>query len=368
MRVGTAALVCTIALALGACREEASDSTSTEPRAVRVIEAQSYPTGRVHRFPGVVEPHQVTRLAFDAGGRLGTVDLAIGQRVAEGEVLMQLDPGDFALRLARAEAALSEARAALRSANDEAARKRKLFARNVASQAALDRATSAQDQARARVDQAERQRDIAGEALADTTLRAPFDGVISAVPAQSFDSVQPGQPVVALYEAGRMRVPILVGYDVVTQLEIGQKVKLHPSLERLPELSGVVAEIGQRSEVVSAFPVLIELTDAGEQVRPGLGVEVRVSLPMPEAAEGIVLPVTALATHLMTAGNLKARRGLVFVVGEANQLEAREIALAGLDGTRLVVASGLEERALVVVAGVPFLRAGQKVRPMEPRP
>ncbi|WP_081784787.1 hypothetical protein [Nitratireductor aquibiodomus] len=70
----------------------------------------------------------------------------------------------------------------------------------------------------------------------------------------------------------------------------------------------------------------------------------------------------------MTAGSMKARRGLVFVVGEANQLEAREISLAGLDGSRLVVASGLEERALVVVAGVPFLRAGQKVRPMEPRP
>ena len=69
---------------LAACREETAAPAADPVRAVRTTVAEPIAPVRTRSFPAVLEPPEITPLAFDTGGRLGPLDLRIGQEVAEG--------------------------------------------------------------------------------------------------------------------------------------------------------------------------------------------------------------------------------------------------------------------------------------------
>jgi membrane fusion protein, multidrug efflux system len=52
-------------------------------------------------------------LSFKVAGRLSGIAVDLGSRVRKGQMIAQLDPTDFRLRLRQAEAALQQARARL---------------------------------------------------------------------------------------------------------------------------------------------------------------------------------------------------------------------------------------------------------------
>lgn len=367
MRNWTLALMALVALA--GCLPEA-DAPEDEPlpaRAVRTIRAETAPAIRTRTLPSVLEPPEITRLAFEVGGRLTHVDLQIGQEVEAGEVLMEVDPQDLELRLRQSRAALDEAESALDDARQEAERQRELFSRDVTSAAARDRAEARLAQAEARVEQARRALDIARDNREDSVLRAPFDGVINSVEAQSFATVQAGAPVLSLYEENGLRAEVLVSYDIVSHVARGQQVRVIPADGPGRPLPARIAEVARRAPSVSAFPVVVELEETPPTLRSGMAVDVAVDLPLSETERGIPLPLSALATHLTTGfgepdPETGTRRVNVFVVRpEDMTLELREITVSGVDEARLIVVAGLEDGERVVTAGVPFLHPGQEV-------
>ncbi len=357
-------------IVLTACLPEddtASAEDQTPIRTVRTDIAVMADPVITRSFPAVLEPPQITALAFDIGGRLGPVRLQIGQAVAEGDVLATVEAADADLRLRQAEAALSEAEATLVNAVEEANRQEQLFQRNVASEAARDRAQTTADQARARVEQQRRSLDLVRETLSDTELRAPFDGFVDSVEVQNFGSVAAGQPVVTLYQDEGLQATILVSYEIASNLELGQPVDVRPDNGDPTPLPATVTEIARRAPAVSSFPVVVTLTEPRPDLRSGMAVEVLINSALPDTLRGVSLPLGALATQrpadLSTPG---ARRASVFVVAEdeggRHVVQPRDVTLSAVVEGRLVVRDGLEEGERVVTAGVPFLEPGQAVR------
>jgi len=310
-------------------------------------------------LPAVLEPPQITQLAFEVGGRLGAVDLQIGQTVAKGDVLLTINPEDFDLQKQQAEATLAEAESGLQNARDEAARQIQLFERNVASRVARDRAVTARDQALARVEQLRRNLDLVRGSNADTQLLAPFDAIVNSIEVQNFGAVQSGQPVVTLYQDDGLQARILVSYQVVSQLSLGDAVMIRPADQPDVSLPARISEIARRAPAVSAFPVVVKLKERPEDLRSGMAVETVIELPVEQNNEGILLPVSALATHFMldlkrVGANGEKRSGQIFVVQEG-VLAKRDVTIAGIDGTNMIVSGGLKPGDRVVTAGVPFL-------------
>lgn len=368
------ALALILVLAQAGCVEdEAEVGNAPDPlvRSVRTIVAEPLPVSVTRAFPTVLEPPQLTSLALELGGRLGEVDLQVGQRVSQGEELLALDAATIDLQLRQAEAALGEVESALAGAQDGAERQASLFARGVVAQAAFDGANRTLEQAAARVDQARRQVDLIADSRDETRLTAPFDAVVNSVEVQSFDTLQPGRVAVTVYRETNLQARMLVSYDVVSQLRLGQEVTVRPADQRERQLVAVVTEIADRAPAVSAFPVIITLRDILPDLRSGMAAEVLIELPLRDSAGGLPIPVSALATHLTEelrpAGpDGLHRAGRVFVFQPADgTLDLRDVVLAGLDESRMIVVAGLDPGERVVTAGVPFLQAGQTVRLMD---
>ncbi len=361
-----------LTLALAGCIEGESDDPQTAQaviRSVKTMVAEPFPVSVTRAFPTVLEPPQITSLAFEMGGRLAEVDLQVGQRISEGQVLLTLDAATIDLQLRQAEAALGEAESGLTGARADADRQAALFARGVAARAALDRAERALEQAAARVEQAKRQVDLIANTRDDTQLVAPFDAVVNTVAVQSFDTLQPGRVAVTIYPETNLQARILVSYDVVSQLVLGQPVTLRPADQRDRALPAVVTEIADRAPAVSAFPVIITLQEVLPSLRSGMAAEVLIDLSAGDGAGGLPVPVSALATHLTEAlapvgSDSKHRAGRLFVYQQHGTLDLRDVVLAGVNESLMIVVEGLEPGERVVTAGVPFLQAGQQVRLM----
>lgn len=363
------AIVASSAIALAGCFPDEEAEAEDPIRVVRTLAVASADPVRSRSFPSVLEPLEITPLAFDVGGRLGALDLRVGQSVAVGETLATVEAADATLRLRQAEAALSEAEIAAANARSEADRQEQLFARSVASEAARDRAVTAADQADARVTQARRSLDLLTETLADTTLSAPFDGVVNSIEVQAFGSVQPGQPVVTLYPEEGLQATVLVSYDVVGTLALGDSISVLPTDGAAAPLAASVTEIAQRAPAVSSFPVIVTLAETRPDLRSGMAVEILVETPLPEAERGIEIPMSAVALNRALDLDALPRAAEVFVArpttGGMAELELTPVSIGAVVGSSVYVTEGLGEDDLVVTAGVSFLNPRQIVRLMD---
>jgi len=115
----------------------------------------------------------------------GVVDEVLvkpGQRVKRGTVLLRLGRTILQARLDEAAAEQVRAQADETDAKRELERAQELFNRTVSSSSELDAAALRYARAQAALSGAQARRVIAQKNLSDAELKAPFDGVVSAVP------------------------------------------------------------------------------------------------------------------------------------------------------------------------------------------
>lgn len=105
-----------------------------------------------------------------------------GQRVKKGTVLLRLDRTILRASLDEAAAEQARAQADADDARRELDRARELFERTVSSTTELEAAALREARARAALSAASARRVIAQKNLNDAELKAPFDGVVNAVP------------------------------------------------------------------------------------------------------------------------------------------------------------------------------------------
>ena len=130
-------------------------------------------------------------LSTRVSGVVETVFVKPGQRVKKGAVLLRLGKDVLQARLDEAEAEHARARADEADAKRDLGRAQELFTRTVSSTSELEAAVLRHTRAQAALSAAQARRVIAQKNVQDAELRAPFDGVVKAVPGG------PGSVVVA---------------------------------------------------------------------------------------------------------------------------------------------------------------------------
>lgn len=121
-------------------------------------------------------------LTTRVSGVVDQVLVKVGQRVSKGAVLLRLDRTILQARLDEAAAELARAQADETDAKRDLERAQELFNRTVSSTTELDAATLRHVRAQAGLSAANARRVIAQKNLNDAELKAPFDGVVSALP------------------------------------------------------------------------------------------------------------------------------------------------------------------------------------------
>jgi multidrug efflux system membrane fusion protein len=195
-------------LALGGCFERAEASLDQSVRPVLATKVQPAQEAMARHYPGLVRPRREADIGFRAGGRIATREVDVGARVVAGQVLARLDDTDIALgvRAAAADLASAEANAALTVA--EAGRSRALAAGGWASASLDDQRQAAARAAAQRVESARANLTLAQNRQDHAVLRAPSDGVVTAVLADRGTVVGEGAPVLRLADASGLEVEV----------------------------------------------------------------------------------------------------------------------------------------------------------------
>ena len=394
-------------------------------RTVKTYELHSIEGGRVRTFPGEVRASQQVDLAFRVPGTLYELPIIRGQQIKQGDLIAALDKRDYESALSQARSELKSQEAMLASMKtgrredvsaysaqlsaakvryDEARlslnRYTSLLDSGVVSKADFDRVKAEHDIARENVRVAEqnlakskagaRTEDIdmqnskiaglraqvkaAEDALEDTELRAPFEGVIAEKFVDNYQSVQKGQQIVGLQDISRLEVVFSVPAKLMMEVnphsnntrplaDVADGLSIHAKFAALPDqlFSLRFKEVTTRGNVqAQTYDAVFVLENPNRRViLPGMGVDVLVGMPdNGNAQSGFPVSVSMLETG-------SGATQYVWKVREEKERCAVckiEVTLQGYMGDKAIISGDLQEGDRIVAAGFSYLSEGEEVR------
>lgn len=309
--------------------------------------------GDVTRVTGQVRARLEATLSAPATGTVDKFLVDVGDRVKKGAPLMVLDTSNTVIGVDQAKAARDMAKAGLDSANTELERTQKLFEGGSAPQAVLDKVMAGQRQAAAAFAQAEAALRSAQEMLRDHTLRAPFDGVVTARLKNIGDTVamMPPTPILMVTNVDDLEVRLPVPESMAGALKAGMKIsgRVIPGntpFEATVRTVGAVVDANSRT-----VEVLADVTGKTEApLRPGSLAEMDFSRS--EALAGLFVPSQAL---------LKDNKGSYVWIVEDGRLVRRDVQALPITPRFAQVHGGLQPQDKVVVESASSLREGLSV-------
>ena len=351
------------ALTLAGCEpKEAAEKESVRPvRAITLDDTQD--VERVW-FTGKAAATQEVDLSFRVGGSMIERAVDIGGRVSLGDVVAKLDPATFEADLQRLQAQVAQAVAEQNRAASDLRRNQVLADRGHISRAALDKFIAAANVAVAAVE-AQRAAVRRSElSLEYTQLEAPFTGEVVGTYAESFQEVQPNQPILRLVDTSRIEMTIDVPETMISLARNVRAVDVIFDPFPAITLSASIKEIGSEADQATrTFPVTLIMDQPdGATVLPGMaGRATPHDNPLPPEQRGVAtIPETAIFT------DTQGVESFVWVVDAPTMtVAARAIETGAVTRGGLTVMRGLSVGETVVTAGVNFLQEGQKVRILE---
>ncbi|MDZ8118804.1 efflux RND transporter periplasmic adaptor subunit [Pontiella agarivorans] len=331
------------------------------PRPVRCEKVKAEPLSRGHSYPGVVKASEETALSFRVGGPLTEVNVVLGEPVKKGDLLLQIDPRDFEDRIQSLEAQLAGAAARLANARQDYRRVTQLFEENVVAQADYDRAESANDSAEAAVKNIEAQLQIARHALEDTSLRAPYDGTVTAQRVENHEMISPGAVVLQYHAIDKIEIVVNIPENEMGGIPLNRTdsyVEVSFPALRSQTFSARLKEWSTLADPLTrTYAVTFELNvPEGVVILPGMTANVAFSKPE-EQALVLTVPVSALVAGPDGGSS-------VWVYDEEQETAAlRSVQVGVLSGDRrVVIAEGIAEGEHVVVSGSRLIHENQALK------
>jgi multidrug efflux pump subunit AcrA (membrane-fusion protein) len=191
---------------------------------------------------------------------------------------------------------------------------------------AVEAAQAALAAARVQLAQAEK-------GLADTTIRAPFDGNITARPVAAGEYVGFNNKIATIVRIGSLKLQLQTPEQRASQAKIGMAVVARVAAYPDREFTGKVTAIDDSVDPASRiFIVEARFDNGGAQLRPGMFAKARVLLPGGENA--VFVPRSAVLRDKTTDSNQ------VFAI-ENGKARLRVVVVGDADGDRVRIASGL---------------------------
>lgn len=385
-------VTCLLAAALSpACSRAGADSpASAEATAVTVVAVAvvEQPIKRFIRVSGTLNALDDAEVAAEVAGRVVATPVERGSRVAAGDGLVRLAAaeGEAQAAEAQANAAQIEARlnmaggaafavervpevanafAALQLARTEFERARRLHGQQLLSQAEFD-------QRSAQAEATERQYDVARnaasqqyqsllaararvtlaqKALADTTVRAPFAGIVGERFVSIGDYVTRGTKVATVMRVDPLRVELTVPEQYVSAVAAGRDVTFEVDAYPGETFAGQVRFVSPSVAADTRALTLEAIVPNGaNRLKPGFfaTAEIEQARMLP----GLLVPAAAVRTVSGTAR--------VFVI-TGDRVEERVVMLGQPVGDQVEVTSGITAGERVVATGVERIVDGVRV-------
>jgi multidrug efflux system membrane fusion protein len=397
-------------LAAGCSPPAATRSDVIRPVKTMVVTAGS--ESHVRTFPGKAEASKKVELAFQVPGLLVNLPVKEGQRVAKGELIAQLRQDEFQARLKTLQGQLDQGRASLRAlrSGDRPEQRLRLEAQVRAAEAKLANARAELERSarllpsraisRTDYDLAEtafrvaqedekaarqllekgtiaREEDIEAQKgavrglegrvveanlqLQDSTLHAPYDGVIAQRFVEQNQNIRAAEAIVKFQDVDEIDVAVDVPEGIMAA-----DIRSADIVEMLAEFSGApgqqfpvhIKEIAQRADpVTQTFRVRAAMKAPPEaNVLPGMTATVTLTYRRASILDNrILVPISAVSKNAVG-------EQVVYVIGSDQTVSGRKVKIGEATGSQIEIVDGLQPGDRIAVAGVTQLRDGVKVR------
>ena len=352
-RLASSVVISTLPLVLSACADKAQGDPRTATPLVRAVTVQGAEAG-TRSFTGVVAPRVQSDLGFRVAGKVRERLVDAGQAVRRGQPLIRLDADDLQLLAqARHETVIAD-RARARQAADEEVRYRDLRGTGAISASAYDQIKSAADAAKAQLNAAVAQADVALNASRYTQLVADGDGVVMETLAETGQVVNAGQAVVRLAHAGRREAVIQLPETLRPVVGSTAQATLFGK-----EGPGVAARLRQLSDAADRLTRTFEARYVleGELANAPLGTTV--SIQIPDGSSSMQAGFQVPAGSLFDAGK---GPGVWVIDGEPAKVSWRAVQIQQLNDDGARVAGQIKQGDRIVALGAHLLREGEEVR------
>lgn len=348
-----AAALCLLPFVLAACGET---STADDPRtrAPLVRSALVQDSSEISRsFTGTVAARVQSDLGFRVSGKVLERLVDTGQTVKRGQPLMRLDPIDLGLQAQAQQESVTAARARAKQTADEELRYRDLVAAGAVSASTYDQIKAAADTAKAQLNAAVAQADVARNASGYAVLVADADGVVMETLAEAGQVVSPGQAVVRLARAGQREAIVHLPETLRPAAgSIAQATLYGSQAGAVPAKLRLLSDSADR--VTRTFEARYVLEGPLAQAPLGATVTLRIA----QAAAGKpVLQVPIAAIYDSGKGS-----GVWVIAGDPARVSWRAVQVVGLGDDAARVVGQLTSGEQVVALGAHLLQHGEQVR------
>lgn len=237
-----------IIMIMGGCKSKTT-APVVQDFIIRTQQVSAQDVEQVYEYTATVEANAVNNIAPLTGGRIDRIYVEVGDRVAKGKVLVQMN-----------ESTLKQQKAQLDNLQKSFNRIDELYKVGGCSKSDWDAMKTQLDVAQTAYD----------NLLENTRLISPISGVISA---RNYDSgdLFGGLPVVTVQQINPVKMKINLSEAFFKKVKVGMPVSIKVDAYGDEEFKGKVSLIYPTIDgATHTFPVEVELTNSDSRVRPGM--------------------------------------------------------------------------------------------------
>ena len=304
-------------------------------------------------FIGTVRPRIESDLGFRVAGKVSKRLVEIGTLVEAGQPLATLDEADLNLQAEQAQAELSAATGVLAQATAAETRATELRQKGWSTDAQLDQAKATADEARARLNRAQRSVELTKNSLSYATLVADAAGVVTATLIEPGQVVASGQTAIRVARLAEKEVVVAIPETLLTRAKSGEA---RVSIWSAPEKQYVakLRELAPSADPATrTYLAKFSIPNAGNEVHLGM----TATLILSDAASERVARIPLSALFDQGAGP-----SLYVVDKNTGAIALKHVTVKAYESDNVLISAGVEEGESVVTLGVQKLDPAEKVR------
>lgn len=328
---------------------------------VKTVAAKEDPLAVYLKSIGTVTPLNTVTVRSRVEGQLVKVAFKEGQKVKRGDLLAEIDPSPYKIKLAQAEGNQKQNQAQLKNAESDLERLKQLFDKTLVTAQELDAAQALVAERRGALAANEAQVQDARLQLAYTRIEAPIDGRLGLRHVDEGNLIRPGdsgglvvitqtQPIAVLFT-----VPEVDLQKVLEPLRAGEELvaEAWDRNEQNVLAKGILRTVDNQIDIATGtLRLKAEFANDDERLFPNQFVNIR--LRVRTIKDAIVIPAAAV--------QYGSRGTYVYIVNEESKAIIRDVVLGSSDGTWQAVTKGVGAGDQVVLEGLDRLREGRPVQ------
>jgi len=349
------AITTALVLALSACGRSSEPVEDVRP--VRTQHVSRHDIDNTATYSGEIRARHEASLGFLVSGRIQRRLVEVGDHVAVGQPLFQIDPTDTTLNANASRSQVESARVQYLKASHDYQRYVELGRSQFVSTSQVEQMRLAMETARESLRAAQANYGVTANQASYTTLRATTSGVVTSVAAEAGNVVAAGQVVVRIAERGEREIVISIPEARVDELRKARSLSIE--LWAVPGrfYNGRLRELAPDTDAVTrTYSARISIPDADDKV--GLGMTGKLRLALDGDARLRRLPLTALY-------DVDGEPKVWVVDASTSRVQLRKVNVAQAQRDSVLISRGLRDGEVVVTAGANLLHAGQKVRSVD---